>query len=210
MLELPWVDIDFILRAQQTWADRYARGRWYQHSDAWRGDGPGPFHHHGGGFDHFDARACFEADYQKALGTHRSLGESSDWRVRDVHPRARMPARLITGPWDQEKLRRLFWLTRAGIRIDEDAQSLPPWEMRLECLDNAIISAPEPSSLVVNCMMGAWTFANLPRDAVTRALANLDKRLEWGGDAEESRDVLRWARRSLSLGLGFAEYPKLL
>ncbi|KAM4064884.1 hypothetical protein HRG_004763 [Hirsutella rhossiliensis] len=207
MLELPWVNIDFILQAQQAWADRYARGRWYQHSVPWRGDSRELPHDHRGGFGHFDARTCFEADYQQALRTHLRFEESRQWRARDVHPHTRMPAQLIVGPWDEEKLRRLFWLTRGGIRMDEDLRSLPPWEMRLQCLDNAVISAPEPSALVVNCMMGTWTFVNLPRDAVTKALANLDKRLEWGGDSRESRVVLRWARSSLSLSLGLSDYP---
>lgn len=115
------------------------------------------------------------------------------WRASDVHPRTRMPARLLTGPWDDEKLRRLFWLTRAGIHMND----YMPWEVRLQSLDNAVISAPEPSALVVNCIMGSWTFADVPRDAVTRARAKIDKRMKWEGASRESRLVLFWALNKL-------------
>ncbi|KAG6218452.1 hypothetical protein E4U26_007601, partial [Claviceps purpurea] len=44
------------------------------------------------------ARACFEADYDSP----------------DVHPGVHPPLDLLTGPWDEEKRRLLFWLVRAG------------------------------------------------------------------------------------------------
>lgn len=199
MLAMPWANIDFILQAQQAWADRYARDRWYQHSIPWRED-PGDLgHDHGGGFSHFNARECFEADYQQAFRWPAFFAESVEWRARDVHPLTRMPTELITGPWDDERLRRLFWLGRGGVVIDGDGQT--PWEVKLQCLDNAVVSAPEPSALVVNCLMRSWIFTGLPRDEVRKQLVALDRRIQWGGDGPESREMLRRTRSALDLSL---------
>ncbi|KAJ3472990.1 hypothetical protein NLG97_g10587 [Lecanicillium saksenae] len=58
LLELPWVDIDFILRAQQTWADTYARQRWYTPPTG------------EGGYGTFDA-AQFEQEYKHFTSGYR-------------------------------------------------------------------------------------------------------------------------------------------
>ncbi|POR38779.1 Uncharacterized protein TPAR_01029 [Tolypocladium paradoxum] len=201
MLEMPWAKIDFILQAQQAWADRYARDRWYQHSIPWQED-PGDLGHHDiGGFSHFNARECFEMDFQQALKWPPFFVESVKWNTQEVHPLARMPTDLITGPWDDEKLRRLFWLSRGGIKVDGGEQTLPPWEVKLQCMDNAVLSAPEPNVLVVNCLMGSWVFTDLPRDVVRKQLVGLDRRIEWGGDTPESRAILRRTRNTLDLFL---------
>ncbi|PNY29058.1 uncharacterized protein TCAP_01020 [Tolypocladium capitatum] len=197
MLEMPWAKIDFILQAQQAWTDRYARGRWYRHSIPWQDD-PGHLgHHHNGGFSHFDARECFEADYRRALKWPPFYVESVKWRAQDVHPLARMPTDLMTGPWDGEKLRRLFWLSRGGIVVDGDGQTPPSWEVKLQCLDNAVLSTPEPNVLVVNCLMQSWIFTDLPQDEVRKRLAGLDRRRVYWGDEPESSEILRRTRNAL-------------
>ncbi|PHH68343.1 hypothetical protein CDD80_7585 [Ophiocordyceps camponoti-rufipedis] len=200
VLDLPCVDIDFILQAQQTWADGYARGRWYSHSSPWPwqkpnddDDGDEADNPHTDGHGHFNARACFELDFQQAVKRSLPFRQWPEWRAQDVHPLVRMPTSLMTGPWNDEQLRRLFWLTRGGIMMDHKDRPPPPWELKLKCLENAIVSAPEPNALVANCLMGCWIYVHLPREVVSRLLTSLERRIQYGHDSLESNKILRWA-----------------
>ncbi|GJN67325.1 hypothetical protein PLICBS_001349 [Purpureocillium lilacinum] len=197
LLELPWAKIDFILQAQQAWADRYARERWYQHSLPWREEFSSGEHDHEGGLSHFNARECFKVDYQEARRWPAFFATSLQWRGQDVHPWTRMPVELISGPWDDEQLRRLFWLSRGGLKIGNEGQRVPPWEVKLQCLDNAVLSAPVPNSLVINCLMQDWIFTDLPEDEVRKQRVSLDRRIEWGGDSPEDKQTLRQMRTAL-------------
>ncbi|KAG5914983.1 hypothetical protein E4U61_005130 [Claviceps capensis] len=117
---MPWVDIDFILEAQQAWADKYARGRCYRH---YENEGlilqylyEKNVHVDDRYMQHvrqheektwkFDARACFEADYERALQippTPEPFVLSNLLGLPDAHPHVRTPVDLLTGPWDEEK-----------------------------------------------------------------------------------------------------------
>ena len=194
VLALPWAKIDLMLQAQQTWANRYGQGRWYQHCVPLDRSGSA---HGQGGFGHFNARECFEADYQHVKSWPPFADRSLGMCVWNVHPFARMPTDLITGPWDEEKMRRLFWLARGGIRLDGVHQAVPPWELRLQCIDNAIVSAPVPNKLVTNCLMQKWLFGNLPDDLVQKRIISLDRRIEWGGDSTSDKRTLRHMKNIL-------------
>jgi hypothetical protein len=206
LFNLPWVTIDFILQAQQTWADRYAPNRWYQHCVPWLDPTVTASldqHSHVGDYGHFNARACFEADYAHFKRYPPFQAESIPWQTQDVHPRARLPASLITGPWDDEKLQRLFWLCRGGISLDLDTDSatLPPWEDRLECLHNAVLDVSEPNVLVANSLLRGWLFTDLPHDVVRKEMYELEKRIEWGDDSQEGLVILRRTLDALSFHL---------
>lgn len=108
-----------------------------------------------------------------------------------------MPVELISGPWDDEQLRRLFWLSRGGLKIGNEGQHVPPWEVKLQCLDNAVLSAPVPNSLVINCLMQDWIFTDLPEDEVRKQRVSLDRRIEWEGDSPEDKQTLRQMRTAL-------------
>ncbi|KAG6034250.1 hypothetical protein E4U41_006615 [Claviceps citrina] len=221
LLEMPWVNIDFILQAQQAWADRYARDRRYLHLHrppvfAGEGDKRHPYHLHQNSLDHkdghppYNSRACFEADYAQALkwSAFRLLPRFAG--RRDVHPLVRMPTDLITGPWDEEKRRRLFWLTRGGIELDEDDGRAPiPWEVKLACLDAAVISAEKPDPLIINCLLGPCIYSGLPEDAARKQLVRLSRRIEWGGDLPETNDILRRTARRLNHDLQLPEYDDI-
>lgn len=200
MLELPWVNIDFILQAQQTWYNHYGRGRWYQHSVPWVDDPDGIGHSKEGGFSHFDARECFEVDYQQALKWNREPVALVKPRSQDVNPRTRMPVELITGPWDDEKQRRLFWLVRGGIDLRGGHRRLP-WEVKLESLRNSIFDAEVPNTLVNNCINNIPMYRHLPRDVVRKQLLDSEKRLTWGGDTEQTREIIRTTRRILEAAM---------
>ncbi len=207
LLNLPWATIDFILQAQQTWADRYAQERWYQHSVPWFDPALAPPNHsHAGGSGHFNARACFDADYAQFQHWPPFQAEQVSWTTQDVHPRARLPTGLITGPWDDEKLQRLFWLCRGGIDLDLGSAALPLWEDRLECLHNAVLDVSEPNVLVANCLLRGWLFTDLPQDVVRRELYELEKRIEWGDDSEEGLVILRRTLDALQFHLHLPEF----
>ncbi|KAG5917101.1 hypothetical protein E4U42_007385 [Claviceps africana] len=215
MLEMPWVDIDFILQAQQAWADRYARDRCYQHSLPFA-DGLDKLHHyahrHGEGSPYFHSRDCFEADYEQAVKWPALVTTSitsTAWGTQDVHPLVRIPTDLVTGPWDEEKKRRLFWLIRGGVRLGVEGRTCIPWEVKLACLDAAVVSAEEPDALVINCLIGDWIFRELPEDAARRQLVDLRRRIEWGGDPPETKEILRRVATALNLDLQLPEYYRL-
>ncbi|KAG5946644.1 hypothetical protein E4U59_003355 [Claviceps monticola] len=191
LLSLPWVDIDFILQAQQSWADKHARGRCYHHQEvvgSFDGDSPEEQKYkqhilqHKQGSLKFDARACFEADYVRALPliTAPGLGFlGRQWGTMDILPKARIPMHLITGPWDEEKRRRLYWLTRARYCLDGEPFNLIPypWEVKLACLDAVLIHAEKPDRLVINCLIGPWIFTDLPQDEAHKRILTLCRRL---------------------------------
>ena len=184
VLRQPWMHMDLILQAQQNWADRYARGRWYGHvihpadEDVVPANDP----HRQGGFNHFDARACFEFDYQKALKAvsaypyvTQSMGSPS------CHLETRLPEALVTGPWDDDAQRRLFWLSRSWDVVygplQEDRYEFP-WEIRLECLRNAVLEAAEPNRIAMDCLMGEDFFTGFPYDVARREVLDIQKRFK--------------------------------
>lgn len=153
---------------------------------------------------HLDARACFEADYERAAGWPAFQAEqASRWGTQDVHPMVRLPVQLVTGPWDQESRRRLFWLTRGGVRLGSHDANLASWEVKLQCLDNAVVFAEEPDALVINCLVSRWALTGLPEDVVRKRLVHLDRRIEWGGDPPAVKDVLRRTADALNADAQF-------
>lgn len=208
LLNQPWATIDVILQAQQTWANKYAQGRWYQHCVPWD-EHLKKRHSHDGGFGHFNAHECFEMDYQQALKWTPFRLESEPWYTQDIHPRTRVPMDLITGPWDDEKQRRLFWLCRGGMVMEGEGRSSLPWEIKLECLRNAILTVSEPNVLVVNCLVRSWVFASLPPDVVRKELVGLDRRLKWGGDSPVGKEVLRRTRNALDLFMQLPDFAMI-
>ncbi|CCE34837.1 uncharacterized protein CPUR_08776 [Claviceps purpurea 20.1] len=209
LLSMPWVDIDFILEAQQIWADKFARGRCYRHYET---EGSSihklyktNVHARDRYMQHirqhqektwkFDARACFEADYERALqfppgleihGIARNnlLGSS------DVHPKVRLPVDLVTGPWNEEKKRRLFWLVRAGaVWVSHGAES--SWKATLAGLDAAVITPEKPDPFIVRCLFNPCILVGLPPDAAHNRLVMMCRRIARGGDTEDMRQILR-------------------
>ncbi|KAJ4263967.1 hypothetical protein NW762_006005 [Fusarium torreyae] len=194
ILDLPWVNTDFILQAQQTWVDTYARDRHYKHYlprlDV---EGDPLIYSHGhefeGGVGHFNSRECFEADYQEVLAWE-PFANVGEWGGCDVHPRIRIPMVLITGPWNEERLRLLFWLRRGGkiYGLEEHESS---WEIQLDCLRNAFIEAPEPTAMITNLIDLTALCRGLPRDIAREERRRIEQRLKWGADNVVGKEILR-------------------
>lgn len=191
------------MQAQQTWADNHAHGRWYQHSVPWEDDPDDLAHSHRGGPSHFNAHECFEVDFQQALKWAPFKVESIPWAGQDIHPKTRIPDNLITGPWSEEQHKRLFWLARGGMLVVGQDSEMPPWEMKMEFLRNAILEATQPDMIAMHCLMGAWVFQDLPGDVVRKELRNIDRRLKWGDDTDMMRHILEQTQNALRMFLDY-------
>ncbi|KAF4448209.1 hypothetical protein F53441_8370 [Fusarium austroafricanum] len=194
VLNLSWVNADFLLQAQQIWVDKCAKVWHYQHYLPRMDEDGDPFiyghsHQFEGGVGHFNSQECFEADYQEVL-SWKPFENVGSWGGRDVHPRIRIPTTLITGPWDEKRLRLLFWLRRGGIiyGVEEDETS---WEIQLDCLRNAFIDAPEPNVLITNLIDLTALCRGLPRDIAREQRRRIDQRLKWGADSVVSKEILQ-------------------
>jgi hypothetical protein len=49
-----------------------------------------------------------------------------------IHPQTEIPESLLRGPWSPDMIKYLFWLTRAGARIDYSAST--NGEVRIACI----------------------------------------------------------------------------
>ncbi|KAG6225482.1 hypothetical protein E4U26_003006 [Claviceps purpurea] len=159
----------------------------------------------------FDARACFEANYVRAISLMAQPGLGFVGRLRgtmDILQKVRIPMDLITGPWDEEKRRRLYWLIRARDCVGgEPFNDIPyPWEVKLACLDAVLIHAEEPDRLVINCLFGQWIHTDLPQDEVHKRLVTLCRRLERGGDPPDIERFLGELINRLDDDGQFSEY----
>ncbi|KAG6082015.1 hypothetical protein E4U33_006182, partial [Claviceps sp. LM78 group G4] len=213
LLSMPWVDIDFILEAQQIWADKYARGRCYRHYET---EGTSiqylyqtnvhacdrymqHVRQHQEKTWKFDARACFEADYERALQFPpgvENIAHNSLWGSRDVHPNVCMPVDLVTGPWDEEKKRRLFWLVRAGVLLlDQETETSS--KVRLAGLDAVVITPEKPDPFIVRCLINPMILIGLPPDAAHNRIVMMCRRIARGGDTQDMRQILRFLVREL-------------
>ncbi|CCE33293.1 uncharacterized protein CPUR_07217 [Claviceps purpurea 20.1] len=215
-------DIDFILDAQQAWANKYAGGRSFDHVNDW-GDlylmdishAPQSYQEHvlqhSLGEVTFDARACFEADYERALACRVSpdmFASAKLFELPDLNPPV-APVNLITGPWNEEQKRRLFWLVRAQLLYNIDLYPLylgsQAVQVRLACLDAAVISAEKLDPLIINCLLGCWLFVDLSQDAKHERLVKLCNRIDRGGEMLDMQ-ILRFVVRQLDHKEEFMEY----
>ncbi|KAJ6781291.1 hypothetical protein PWT90_07977 [Aphanocladium album] len=192
LLELPWVDIDFILRAHQTWADTYARHRWYEPATGV------------GGYGAF-AATQFEQEYANFL---RRPSMPVRTVARNVHPDVRLPLPLVTGPWDEERQKRLLWLLRGGLNLetrDSPTRTLP-WEYHLEFLRNAVVQADAPNHVAYRCLRDQCDLMRVPHDLLRRARDDLVKRLQWGQHSEATFELLQEVLEDVNYKLDFQSF----
>lgn len=161
-----------------------------------------------GGFNHFNARKCFEIDYGLACEwAHVStrVGHRA-WAFQEVHPMVRVPIDIVTGPWDEEMLRRLFWFARAGaLCFGAEGYHPPPvWEVCVELFRNSILNPPEPVDLPCVFLHTDYFFANLPDEVVLRLMKQLGDRIVLDEDTLETRLAMKVFAVSLRSAKGFS------
>lgn len=148
-MQYQWVDISFILGCIDFWAHRNARNRFYIHHKLWGDpDSSNRLQDDPGGIGTFkSAGAYFQHDYDafcsKSGEELSSLSGDASWL--EVHRETQIPDHLLTGPWDEEAVQKLFWLVRAGARLSADQT----WETTLEGYHNAMaVRSKSPASKI--------------------------------------------------------------
>lgn len=75
-----------------------------------------------------------------------------------------------------------------------------PWEDCLDTLRNAFVDAEVPNVLLSNCLHPSWICVNLPKDIIRKEVRRIQQRLQWGGDGQPEkallREVLVWLDRN--------------
>ncbi|KAI1504995.1 hypothetical protein F5X99DRAFT_405630 [Biscogniauxia marginata] len=151
LLEYPWASISFILNCWDHWVRRHARDRHFEHIKIW-GDpesldtdtlvetsnsvqgGRHYFFH-----DYNAFREVERLNQPDLVAKFRHGQEPVAWI--EVHPDTRIPDHLLTGPWNEEALQKLFWLVRAGARLSPDQT----WELTLQGFQNAVTNTESPT-----------------------------------------------------------------
>lgn len=170
--------MDFILRAQQTWADTYARDRYYEPLVS------------PGGHGVFDAATFYEKEYAQFL---RPQARPLRTIRRNVHPNTRLPLPLVTGPWDEDRQKRLLWLLSGGMNLEtqESPTRTLPWEYHVEFLRNAVVDADTPNGVAYRCLRDQCDLMRVPRDVLRRERDSLVRRLQWGQHPDGVFDLLQ-------------------
>lgn len=81
----------------------------------------------------------------------------------------------------------------------------PPWEIKIELIRNSMLNAEVPNLLAINCLYRTWVFDGLPSDVVRKEIVNLERRIQWGGDPHQTRDLLRRVRSAFFLSVHMPE-----
>lgn len=77
----------------------------------------------------------------------------------------------------------------------------PPWEVKIELIRNSMLNADVPNLLAINCLYRTWVFDGLPSDIVRKEIVGLERRIQWGGDPLQTRDLLRRVRSAFFFSL---------
>ncbi|KAI0019909.1 hypothetical protein F4780DRAFT_401218 [Xylariomycetidae sp. FL0641] len=143
LLEYSWTDISLILACWDIWVRRCARNRPFEYVQLWEtpkavDQVPGTtdvsprepssyFWHDWNAFRQIESQ-----NPPEAASYFQNERPVATWI--EVHRNTRIPDALLTGPWDEPALQKLFWLVRAGSQLSADQT----WEVTLEGFHNAI------------------------------------------------------------------------
>ncbi|KAK8005268.1 hypothetical protein PG990_011305 [Apiospora arundinis] len=196
LLEYSWVDVSFITECWDLWVKRYGRDRFYQHEKLWGNpdtpnrldcgsepddlEGATPisgmayFMHD---YDSFVAKSAHNMTY---LGDHTSLIE--------VHCDTEIPEKLLTGPWNEDEVKKLFWLVRAGARLS----ATQTWESTLEGYHAALAEETEPPTgsiniPVIRLLLKLGGSDHWPKNVLAKELGDLFEQIGHVPDEARSR-----------------------
>ncbi|KAK8024128.1 hypothetical protein PG993_012194 [Apiospora rasikravindrae] len=184
LLEYSWVDVSFIMECWDLWVKRHGRDRFFQHQKLWgspdtpnRLDSSDPDGLEGSpppsgmayflhDYDSFVAKSAHNMTY---LGDHTSLIE--------VHCDTEIPDKLLTGPWDEAAVKKLFWLVRAGARLS----ATQTWESTLEGYHTALSEETEPPTgrinvPVIRLLLKLGGTDHWPKNVLSKELGDLFER----------------------------------
>lgn len=92
--------------------------------------------------------------------------------MHETNRNARVPTKLITGPWTEEVQKRIFWFYRAGHYISETAATLP-WEVRLNAFSCATSFGNNPPLPVIMTVMTNMTYLSIPVEKMRQLTRDL-------------------------------------
>lgn len=159
-----------ILDCRDIWVRRYARNLPFQHIPLWGNPiEPSPYTGSGatiGVSDIKEARFYFYHDYNafrniehmnsSSWSEYSTDPNSSTWV--EVHKSTEIPDDLLTGPWDEGSLQKLFWLVQGGARLS----SVQTWEITREGFRCAIWDQRVPNLTVVRLLNILGAFQEWP------------------------------------------------
>ncbi|KAK3311344.1 uncharacterized protein B0T15DRAFT_489954 [Chaetomium strumarium] len=145
VLNCQWVNADLVLDAQQKWARRTNGLQWFSKLP---GDRERALSLMEG------VKARYEEEWKRfqigcldCLKPPEVAREPDVWRAMlrmvdkrfDVHPRIRIPRRLLTDPCGWDSMRLLFWLVRGGARLQPEHSG--DWELTEKGFDTVMAMA---------------------------------------------------------------------
>ncbi|KAI0542760.1 hypothetical protein GGR58DRAFT_496870 [Xylaria digitata] len=171
LLACSWTTIDMILDCWDIWVRRHAQKRLFEYIPLW-GDPIRPNSYLGSGatvginnikeaghYFYHDYHAFRNVDRLSSdeeiieYGTERNSGT---WI--EVHRSTEIPDDLVTGPWGESSLQKLFWLVRAGARLSPGQT----WEVTREGFRNAMSDEYAPNLSVIRLLRILGAFKDWP------------------------------------------------
>ncbi|KAI0203298.1 hypothetical protein F4808DRAFT_39673 [Astrocystis sublimbata] len=167
LLACSWTTIDMILDCWHMWVQLHARNRPFMDIPLWTD----PYEPHSnlvnealfGDSVTQEMTRYFYRDYDafQALLTQapmRLILSSSTWIA--LHCDTKIPDHLLTGPWDENALRKLFWVMQAGARLPADPNK--SWELTLEGFRNACADEEAPNMVALRVLGSLESFIKWP------------------------------------------------
>ncbi|KAI1111853.1 hypothetical protein F5Y14DRAFT_288181 [Nemania sp. NC0429] len=183
LLACSWTTVDMILDCWDLWVRRHARHRPFEHLSLW-GKPIEPISYTGSGvtvgISHIkEARCYFYHDYHAFRNVEKQNDYAGGLPFRldnfarswvQVHRFTEIPEDLLTGPWDEGSLQKLFWLVQAGARLSAHQT----WEVTLEGFHNAISDKYAPNLTVLRLLRFLDAFMKWPKHVRLEEFHKLD------------------------------------
>ncbi|KAK4236307.1 hypothetical protein C8A03DRAFT_45685 [Achaetomium macrosporum] len=206
VLACRWVNVRLVLAAQQKWARRTGGPEWFDKL---------PEHHprrHRALRRMKNVKRRYEKDWvgfkvgcMDFLDPPEFADPPEVWlgmllhidKRIDVHPQTRIPPRLLTGPFDWDSIRLLFWLVRGGARLQPEHAW--DWELTLKGFDNVMALGDQDIAVVyLKLLSSLGAFKRWPRDLLKDKLQTAQdlEQTEAGGDDELLWGAVRYILES--------------
>ncbi|KAI1156301.1 hypothetical protein F4825DRAFT_322279 [Nemania diffusa] len=171
VLACSWATIEMILDCRDIWVQCHAQYAPFNYVPLW-GDPINPSSYTGSGvtvgisnikdfrcYFYNDYDAFGNVEYQNTFSEKEYRKEHNHETWIEVHRSTEIPDHLITGPWDEGSLQKLFWLVQAGARLSPNQT----WEDTLRGFRNAIYDQDAPNFTAVRLLSILGAFREWPR-----------------------------------------------
>ncbi|KAL1882071.1 hypothetical protein VTK73DRAFT_2480 [Phialemonium thermophilum] len=196
VLTCHWARLSLLLDAQQIWVRRHGRHRYFEHLTF--AAVPPDSSHGFGGLGHLTSvHDCFEHDWAAFLSSPTSASEPQTIYV-GTHPHTQLPEDLITGTFDWEGARHLFWLFCQGVAAPCGDGGW--WEITKAAFERVMDLDDDALALVLLRLFERWGFfgaGKWPDHVREEVVAELERR--HGGSDPALPKTCEYAMRILTL-----------